>query len=86
MTSSGAVQVSDSIGQRREGWSASGILTLRGRPAPVTLTVADSSPMLWRWCLNSACTVDRLGRGVRQMPGMAARRHSAEITARATRT
>ena len=76
---------SDSIRQHRGSWSVTGVLTVKGRTAPVGLTVvgvsAEGAPIVFR----ADCTVDRYAHGITMMPGMAARRLSVQITARATR-
>lgn len=76
---------SDSIRQHREGWSVTGVLTVKGRTAPVELTVADISAEGAAIVFRADCTVDRYVHGITMMPGMAARRLSVQITARATR-
>jgi polyisoprenoid-binding protein YceI len=76
---------SDSIRQHRGSWSVTGILTVKGRTAPVELTVvgvcAEGAAIVFR----ADCTVDRYAHGITMMPGMAARRLSVQITARAAR-
>ena len=76
---------SDSIRQHRGGWSVAGVLTVKGHAAPVELTVTDVSAEGAAIVFRTACTVDRYANGITMMPGMAARRVSVEITARATR-
>ena len=67
-------------------WTVDGVLTVKGRPAPLELTVtdviADGTALVFR----ATGTVDRYTHGVTMMPGMAARHLSVEVTARATRT
>lgn len=60
-------------------------LTVRGRAAPVELTVTGVSAEAAAIVFHAAGTVDRYAHGVTMMPGMAARRLSVEIAARATR-
>jgi polyisoprenoid-binding protein YceI len=76
---------SGSIRQHRGGWSVAGVLTVKERTAPVELTVTDVSADGTAIVFHAACTVDRYAHGITMMPGMAARRLSIEITARATR-
>jgi polyisoprenoid-binding protein YceI len=75
---------SDSIRQHREGWSVAGVLTVKGRTAPVELTVTSASAEGAAIVLRADCTVDRYAHAITMMPGMAARRLSVQITARAT--
>jgi polyisoprenoid-binding protein YceI len=72
---------------RRSGdaWTVSGVLTVKGRPAPLDLTVTDVATEGATLVFRASGTVDRHAHGVTTMRGMAARRLSVEITARATR-
>jgi hypothetical protein len=76
---------SDSIRQHRGGWSVTGVLTIKGHAAPVELTVDGVSAEGAAIVFRADCTVDRYAHGITMMPGMAARRLSVQITARATR-
>lgn len=76
---------SDSIRQHQGGWSVAGVLTVKGRTAPVELTVTSASAEDAAIVFRADCTVDRYAHGITMMPGMAARRLSVQITARATR-
>ena len=76
---------SDSIRQHQGGWSVAGVLTVKGRTAPVELTVTSASAEGAAIVLRADCTVDRYAHAITMMPGMAARRLSVQITARATR-
>jgi polyisoprenoid-binding protein YceI len=71
-------------GVRRSGdaWAVSGVLTVKGKPALLDLTVTDEGATL---VVRASGTVDRYAHGVTMMRGMAARHLSVEITARATR-
>ena len=76
---------SDSIRQRQGGWSVAGLLTVKGRTAPVELTVTGFSAEGPAIVFRADCTVDRYAHAITMMPGMAARRLSVQITAHATR-
>lgn len=76
---------SDSIRQHRGGWSVTGVLTVKGRTAPVELTVTGVSAEDAAIVFRAQCTVDRYAHGITMMPGMAARRLSVQVAARATR-
>ena len=76
---------SDSIRQRQGGWSVAGLLTVKGRTAPVELTVTGVSVEGTAIVFQADCTVDRYAHAITMMPGMAARRLSVQITAHATR-
>ena len=62
------------------------MLTVKGRPAPLELTVTDVTAEGTALVLRATGTVDRYTHGVTMMRGMAARHLSVEVTARATRT
>lgn len=66
-------------------WTVSGVLTVKGRSAPLDLTVTDVTTEGTTLILLASGTVDRYAHGVKSMPGMAARNLSVEITARATK-
>jgi polyisoprenoid-binding protein YceI len=74
-------------GVRRSGagWTVSGVLTVKGKPAPLDLNVIDVTAEGSTLVIQASGTVDRYAHGVTTMRGMAARRLSVEITARATR-
>jgi polyisoprenoid-binding protein YceI len=76
---------SDRVRQHQGGWSLAGFLTVKGRTAPVELTVTGVSPEGTAIVFRADCTVDRYAHAITMMPGMAARRLSVQITARATR-
>lgn len=76
---------SNSIRQRQGGWSVAGLLTVKGRTAPVELTVTGISAEGAAIAFRADCTVDRYAHAITMMPGMAARRLSVQITAHATR-
>jgi polyisoprenoid-binding protein YceI len=76
---------SESIRQHGEGWSVTGVLTVRGRTAPVELAVVDVFAEDAAIVFRADCTVDRYAHGITMMPGMAARRLSVQIAARAIR-
>lgn len=76
---------SDSVRQRQGGWSVAGLLTVKGRTAPVELTVTGVSAEGAAIVLQADCTVDRYAHAITMMPGMAARRLSVQITVHATR-
>ena len=78
-------KAADSIRQHREGWSVAGVLTVKGRTAPVELTVTSASAEGAAIVLRADCTVDRYAHAITMMPGMAARRLSVQITACAAR-
>ena len=68
-----------------DGWTVSGVLTVKGRPAPLDLTVTsiatDGDALVFR----ASGTVDRYAHGITAMRGMAARHLAIQITARASR-
>jgi polyisoprenoid-binding protein YceI len=72
---------------RRSGdaWTVSGVLTVKGRPAPLDLTVTDVTTEGSSLVLRASGAVDRYAHGVTAMRGMAARHLAVEITARVTR-
>jgi polyisoprenoid-binding protein YceI len=74
-------------GVRRNGeaWTVSGVLTVKGKPAPLDLTVTDVTVEGATLVVRASGTVDRYAHGVTMMRGMAARHLSVEITVRATR-
>jgi polyisoprenoid-binding protein YceI len=76
---------SDGIRQHGAGWSVTGVLTVKGRTAPVELTVVGVSAEDAAIVFRADCTVDRYAHGITAMPGMAARRLSVLVAARATR-
>jgi polyisoprenoid-binding protein YceI len=76
---------SDSIKQCQGGWSVAGVLTVKGRTAPIELTVNGISVEGAAIVFQADCTVDRYAHAITMMPGMAARRLSVQITVRATR-
>ncbi len=76
---------SDSIRQHRGGWSVTGVLTVKGHTAPVELTVTGVSYEGTAIVFRADGTVDRYAHGITMMPGLAARRLSVQIAARATR-
>src|SRR5712691_12007738 len=65
--------------------SPTGVLTIKGHTAPVELTVDGVSAEGAAIVFRADCTVDRYAHGITMMPGLAARRLSVQITARATR-
>jgi len=76
---------SGSVRQHQAGWSVGGFLEVKGRMAPIELNVTDVSSAGNAIVLRADATVDRYEHGIRMMPGMAARRLSVQITARAVR-
>ena len=76
---------SDGIRQHGGSWSVTGVLTVKGRTAPVELTVTGVSAEGAAIVFRADCTVDRYAHGITVMPGMAARRLSIQVAARATR-
>ena len=76
---------SDSTRQHPGGWSVTGVLTVKGRTAPVELTVTGVCAEDAAIVFQAQCTVDRYAHGITMMPGMAARRLSVQIAVRATR-
>jgi polyisoprenoid-binding protein YceI len=76
---------SDSIRQHQGGWSVTGVLTVKGRTAPVELTVTGVLAEGAAIVLRAECAVDRYAYGITMMPGVAARRLSVQIAARAIR-
>jgi polyisoprenoid-binding protein YceI len=63
----------------------SGVLTVKGRPAPLNLTVIGATAEETAVVFRASGTVDRYAHGVTMMRGMAARRLLIKITAHATR-
>jgi len=76
---------SDSIREHRGAWSVTGVLTVKGHTAPVELTVTYVSAEGAGIVFQADCAVDRYAHGITMMPGVAARRLSVQIAARATR-
>ncbi len=76
---------SDGIRQHGGGWTVTGVLTVKGRTAPVELTVTGVSAEDAAIVFRAYGTVDRYAHGITVMPGMAARRLSIQVAARATR-
>lgn len=68
-----------------DGWAVSGVLTVKGRPAPLNLTVTEATAEGTVVVFRASGTVDRYAHGITMMRGMAARSLSIEITAYATR-
>ena len=60
------------------------VLTVKGRTAPVELTVDGVSAEGAAIVVRADCTVDRYAHGITMMPGMAARRLSVQVAARHT--
>lgn len=69
----------------RGGWAVTGVLTVKGRPAPVELKVTDVAAEGSALTLRATGTVDRYALGVTAMPGMAARQLTVGLTLHATR-
>jgi hypothetical protein len=61
------------------------LLTVKGRQAPLDLTVTDVATEGTSLVLRASGAVDRYTHGVTAVRGMAARHLSVEITARVTR-
>jgi polyisoprenoid-binding protein YceI len=76
---------SGSVREHQAGWSVAGFLEVKGRAAPVELTVTDVSPAGDAIILRADATVDRYAHGITMLPGMAARRLCVQVTARAVR-
>lgn len=72
---------------RRSGdaWTVTGVLTVKGRPAPLNLTITEVTAEGSTLSFRASGTVDRYAHGVTTMRGMAARHLSADVTAQATR-
>lgn len=66
-------------------WTVDGVLTVKGRPAPLELTVTDVTADGTALVFRATGTVDRFTHGITMMRGMAARHLSVEVSARATR-
>ena len=77
---------SDRVREHQAGWSVGGFLEVKGRMAPIELNVTDVSSAGNAIVLLADATVDRYAHGITMMPGMAARRLSVQITARAARS
>jgi polyisoprenoid-binding protein YceI len=60
-------------------------LTVKGHTAPVELTVDGVSAEDAAIVVRADCTFDRYAHGITMMPGMAGRRLSVQVAARATR-
>jgi polyisoprenoid-binding protein YceI len=76
---------STAIRRGGDGWTVSGVLTVKGRPAPLDLAVADIATEGDALVFRASGTVDRYAHGVTALRGMAARHLTIQITARATR-
>jgi polyisoprenoid-binding protein YceI len=72
---------------RRSGdrWTVSGVLTVRGRTAPLDLTVTGAAMEGTAVVFRASGAIDRYAHGITMMRGMAARHLTIEITAYATR-
>jgi len=68
-----------------DGWTVSGVLTVKEQPAPVELAVTDISAEGSTFVLRASGTVDRYAHGITALRGMAARYLSVQVTIRATR-
>jgi polyisoprenoid-binding protein YceI len=68
-----------------DAWTVSGILTVKGQPAPLSLTITEMTAKGSALVFRAIGTVDRYAHGITMMRGMAARYLSVEITAQATR-
>lgn len=66
-------------------WTVTGVLTVKGRPAPVELSVTDVTAEGTTLVFRASGTVDRYAHGVTTMRGMAARHLTVELAVRATR-
>ena len=75
---------STAIRRNGDAWTMSGVLTVKGRTAPLDLTVTSVTTEGTTLVLRASGTVDRYAYGVTSMRGMAARNLSVEIIARAT--
>jgi polyisoprenoid-binding protein YceI len=76
---------STSVQRSGDVWTVTGVLTVKGRPAPLNLTVTDVTAEGRTLSFRASGTVDRYAHGVAAMRGMAARHLSADITAQARR-
>ena len=74
-------------GVRRLGgtWVATGTLTVKGKSAPVELTVTSIEHVDATTVFTAHGTIDRYAHGITMMRGMAARHLSFDITAHATK-
>jgi polyisoprenoid-binding protein YceI len=76
---------STAVRRGADGWTVSGVVTVKGRPAPLDLTVdsiaTDGDAVVFR----ASGTADRYAHGVTAMRGMAVRHLAVQVTARATR-
>jgi polyisoprenoid-binding protein YceI len=74
-------------GVRRRGgaWIATGTLTVKGKSAPVELTVTSVERVGATTVFTAHGTVDRFAHDITMMRGMAARHLSFDITAHATK-
>jgi polyisoprenoid-binding protein YceI len=68
-----------------DGWAVSGVLTVRGRSAPLNLTVTEATAEGTAVVFHASGALDRYAHGITMMRGMAARHLSLKITAHATR-
>ena len=73
---------SSGIRRSADEWTASGVLTVKGRPAPLDLVVTDVTTERAALVFRASGTVERYPHGLTTMRGMAARHLSIEITAR----
>jgi polyisoprenoid-binding protein YceI len=76
---------SQTVEQADAVWRVAGQLTVKGRTAPVQLTVDRATTSGSSLVIHATGQVDRYAHGVTTMKGMAARLLSFEITATGTR-
>jgi polyisoprenoid-binding protein YceI len=72
----------DGVQRRGSSWVVAGTLAVKGKSAPVELTVTDIDIKGPSVVFTAHATIDRYALGVTMMRGMAARHLAVEITAR----
>lgn len=77
---------SERVEQDRAGLLVHGTLTVRGVPAPLTLRVTGATAGDDGAEITATGTVDRYEHGIKKMPGMAGRRLTLHVSARAQRS
>lgn len=76
----------DGVQRRGDGWVLTGTLAVKGKSAPVEITVTSVERIGSSTVFTAHGTVDRYAHGITMMRGMAARHLTFDITAHATKS
>lgn len=76
---------SDGLTQQDGGWVVRGVLSARGKDAPLELAITKSEVDGDAWAIEAVGTVDRYAHDITAMKGMAGRHLRLTVTARARR-